>query len=118
MQKKEDWVREYLKFTHKNKFVKKSRFSFITFCLMVMFILSCGTKDSSKQPVGQPATEMGKPDSVVSAANPPSGFHHAFATVNGVKIHYVTGGNGEPLILLHGFGQNWFMWNRLLPELS
>ena len=46
----------------------------------------------------------------------PAGFKHAYATVNGIKIHYVTGGSGEPLLLLHGFGQNWYMWNRLLPE--
>jgi pimeloyl-ACP methyl ester carboxylesterase len=51
-------------------------------------------------------------------ASPPSGFKHQYATVNGVKIHYVIGGKGEPLLLLHGFGQNWYMWNRLLPELS
>ena len=51
-------------------------------------------------------------------ASPPPGFEHKYANVNGVKIHYVTGGKGEPLLLVHGFGQNWFMWNRLMPELS
>src|SRR6201996_4210248 len=51
-----------------------------------------------------------------SPASPPQGFKHAYATVNGIKIHYVVGGSGEPLLLLHGFGQNWYMWNRLLPE--
>lgn len=54
----------------------------------------------------------------VKPASPPAGFTHRYATVNGVKIHYVTGGKGEPLLLVHGFGQNWYMWNRLLPELS
>lgn len=49
-------------------------------------------------------------------AAPAAGFKHAYATVSGIKIHYVTGGSGEPLLLLHGFGQNWYMWNRLLPE--
>lgn len=55
---------------------------------------------------------------VVKPASPPAGFKHQYATVNGVKIHYVIGGKGEPLLLVHGFGQNWYMWNRLMPELS
>lgn len=54
----------------------------------------------------------------VKAANPPANFKHATVNVNNVDIHYVIGGQGEPLVLLHGFGQNWYMWNRLLPELS
>src|SRR5882757_7466382 len=55
---------------------------------------------------------------IPNPASPPNGFKHQYAMVNGVKIHYVTGGKGEPLLLVHGFGQNWYMWNRLLPELS
>lgn len=51
-------------------------------------------------------------------AKPPANFKNAYATVNGIKIHYVIGGTGDPLVLVHGFGQNWYMWNRLLPELS
>lgn len=54
----------------------------------------------------------------VRPADPPAGFKHQYATVNGVKLHYVIGGKGAPLLLVHGFGQNWYMWNRLLPELS
>src|SRR5450432_2785199 len=54
----------------------------------------------------------------IKPASPPPGFEHKYANVNGVKIHYVTGGKGEPLLLVHGFGQNWYMWNRLMPELS
>lgn len=54
----------------------------------------------------------------ITPASPPANFKSATATVNGVKIHYVIGGKGEPLVLIHGFGQNWYMWNRLLPELS
>ncbi len=54
----------------------------------------------------------------VKPADPPAGFKHQYATVNGVKIHYVIGGKGQPLLLVHGFGQNWYMWYRLMPELS
>ncbi len=54
----------------------------------------------------------------IKPAVPPAGFVNKYATVNGIKIHYVMGGKGEPLLLIHGFGQNWFMWNRIMPELS
>jgi pimeloyl-ACP methyl ester carboxylesterase len=60
----------------------------------------------------------GKENRNIKAASPPPGFKHQYAQVNGVKIHYVIGGKGQPLLLVHGFGQNWYMWNRLLPELS
>jgi pimeloyl-ACP methyl ester carboxylesterase len=102
----------------KNPVVGKKYIAFLPLLMMFAVVLSCRNRDSSGKQTEQSATEAKKSDSVVAAANPPSGFKHAFATVNGVKIHYVTGGSGDPLILLHGFGQNWFMWNRLLPELS
>ncbi len=56
--------------------------------------------------------------SQMAPARPPANFKSLTASVNGIKIHYVIGGTGEPLVLLHGFGQNWYMWNRLLPEFS
>jgi len=54
----------------------------------------------------------------IQAAQPPANFKHQSAEVNGVHIHYVIGGTGQPLVLLHGFGENWYSWNRILPELS
>jgi pimeloyl-ACP methyl ester carboxylesterase len=54
----------------------------------------------------------------IKPAAAPAGFKHDYVEVNGVKIHYVIGGKGEPLLLVHGFGQNWYMWNLIIPELS
>ncbi|MGA3305138.1 MAG: alpha/beta hydrolase [Stellaceae bacterium] len=41
-----------------------------------------------------------------------------FGEVNGVKLHYLVAGKGEPVILLHGYAQNSHMWLPLIPELA
>jgi pimeloyl-ACP methyl ester carboxylesterase len=46
------------------------------------------------------------------------GFRHGFETVDGVRMHYVTGGTGSPVILLHGWPQTWFSWWSIMPELA
>ena len=40
------------------------------------------------------------------------------ADVNGVKLHYTTGGHGPALILLHGYAETSRMWNPILPVLG
>ena len=41
-----------------------------------------------------------------------------FSYVNGANIHYEEYGNGEPLILLHGFGRTASDWKPFIPEFS
>lgn len=41
-----------------------------------------------------------------------------FATVNGVRLHYLTAGAGEPVLLLHGYAQTSHMWRPLIAELA
>ena len=41
-----------------------------------------------------------------------------FATVGGVRLHYLEAGKGEPVILLHGYAQNSHMWRPLMIELA
>jgi pimeloyl-ACP methyl ester carboxylesterase len=41
-----------------------------------------------------------------------------FANVNGIKIHYLVAGKGEPIILLHGYAQNSHMWRPAIAELA
>lgn len=45
-------------------------------------------------------------------------FIHNDALVNGHKIHYVTCGQGRPLLLLHGWPQTWYAWRFIMPELA
>ncbi|MGH3501024.1 MAG: alpha/beta fold hydrolase [Nocardioidaceae bacterium] len=46
------------------------------------------------------------------------GFTSATAQANGTTLHYVRGGQGPPLVLLHGFPQDWYEWRQLLPRLA
>ena len=41
-----------------------------------------------------------------------------FAAVNGTRIHYLSAGEGEPVILLHGYAQTSHMWRPLIAALA
>ena len=41
-----------------------------------------------------------------------------FAEVNGVKLHYLVAGTGDPIVLLHGFAETSHMWLPLISKLS
>ncbi|WP_108610596.1 alpha/beta hydrolase [Aminobacter sp. MSH1] len=45
-------------------------------------------------------------------------IRHHTAQVESVRLHYVTAGAGEPLVLLHGWPQTWWEWRRIIPALS
>ncbi len=51
-----------------------------------------------------------------AAAAPRETWVHKFATVNGVKLHYVEQGKGPVILFLHGFPEFWYEWKDLLPE--
>lgn len=38
-------------------------------------------------------------------------FSHYTASVNGIQMHYVIGGQGDPVVLLHGWPQTWYEWH-------
>jgi pimeloyl-ACP methyl ester carboxylesterase len=41
-----------------------------------------------------------------------------FAEVNGVRLHYLIAGQGDPVVLLHGFAETSHMWLPLIAKLS
>jgi pimeloyl-ACP methyl ester carboxylesterase len=45
-------------------------------------------------------------------------FSHHTAQVNGINLHYVMGGSGEPVVLLHGWPQTWYAWRHVMPILA
>jgi pimeloyl-ACP methyl ester carboxylesterase len=45
------------------------------------------------------------------------GVSHSFHEARGVRFHVAEGGQGEPVVLLHGWPQNWWCWHRVIPGL-
>ena len=33
-------------------------------------------------------------------------------------LHYVIAGQGEPVVLLHGWPQTWYEWRKIIPALA
>src|SRR6476660_1534422 len=45
-------------------------------------------------------------------------FFHNTVSVNGIKLHYVIGGHGDPVVLLHGWPETWYGWHKVMPPLA
>lgn len=66
------------------------------------------------------------PPRLVPAASPaapegpeiPAGYESEYATVNGFEMHYLRGGSGSPVVLLHGFPQTSSAWSHQLGPLA
>ena len=43
---------------------------------------------------------------------------HRFSEASGTRIHYVTRGEGKPILFMHGFPQFWFLWRNQLADLG
>ena len=62
------------------------------------------------------------PFSVSGAPNLPAGFTDTFTSryvdAGGLRQHAVIGGEGPPLLLVHGWPESWYAWRLLMPELA
>ena len=62
------------------------------------------------------------PGSVSQAPNLPAGFTDTFTSryvnAGGLRQHVVIGGNGPPLLLVHGWPENWYAWRLVMPALA
>ncbi|MEV0800324.1 alpha/beta hydrolase [Kribbella sp. NPDC050281] len=62
------------------------------------------------------------PGSVSAAPHLPEGFTDTFTSriidAGGLRQHAVIGGNGPPLLLVHGWPENWYAWREVMPALA
>src|SRR6476620_4803450 len=45
-------------------------------------------------------------------------FSHRLVPVNGIQLHYVIGGHGPPIVLLHGWPETWYQFRLVMPALA
>src|SRR5262249_56866740 len=62
------------------------------------------------------------PGSLAEGLPPVPSVHHRLVDVSGaagpVRIHLAEAGAGEPVLLLHGWPQHWFMWRHVVADLG
>ena len=44
-------------------------------------------------------------------------FRHRAINANGINLHYVEGGEGDPILLVPGWPQSWYAWRFVMPAL-
>jgi pimeloyl-ACP methyl ester carboxylesterase len=73
---------------------------------------------SSSAPLSTPEG----PGSLSGAPNLPAGFTDTFTSryidTGELRQHAVIGGDGPPLLLVHGWPENWYAWRMVMPALA
>jgi len=46
------------------------------------------------------------------------GVRHDFVNAGGLLMHVAEAGTGEPIVLLHGWPQHWYLWREVIPLLA
>jgi len=74
----------------------------------------------SSSSIGLPTVEG--PGSVSDAPHLPEGFTDTFTShyveTGEVRLHAVVGGDGSPLLLIHGWPGSWYYWRLIMPALA
>ncbi|MBD2059309.1 alpha/beta hydrolase [Oculatella sp. FACHB-28] len=45
-------------------------------------------------------------------------WQHDYIISNGIRLHYVTQGEGPLMLMLHGFPEFWYSWRKQIPEFA
>src|SRR5438034_7408235 len=55
---------------------------------------------------------------LATTADAQRGIQDRFSSINGLRLHYLIAGKGDPVILMHGYAETSRMWRPLIPELA
>ncbi|MBL1076549.1 alpha/beta hydrolase [Nocardia sp. 2] len=83
----------------------------VTLALALLTALGCSPDSATPAAPAYAAATQGDPRFENT-------FRHEFAEIDGVRMHYVTGGSGSPVVLIHGWPQTWYGWWPIMPALA
>ena len=92
-----------------------------TFAVIGIFIISSLMLNSSNTVIAQLQPQQQQVDALNGTTfhiNNVTFSHRILATVNGIQMHYVIGGQGNPRSALHGFPQTWYEWRQCNASVS
>ena len=49
---------------------------------------------------------------------PEETWQDQYIITNGIKLHFVTQGEGKLMLMLHGFPEFWYSWRHQIPEFA
>jgi pimeloyl-ACP methyl ester carboxylesterase len=81
-------------------------FAFIAALVALLVVSATLTSEAWAKSPGYPQSQ------------PPAGFQSKFAEVNGFRMHYVQGGTGSPVVMIHGFPEEWSEWRQQMIPLA
>ena len=83
--------------------------------------MAASTSNQASPASSGPPTPQG-PGSASGAPNLPAGFTDTFTSryidTGQLRLHAVIGGEGPPLLLVHGWPQTWYAWRMVMPTLA
>jgi pimeloyl-ACP methyl ester carboxylesterase len=97
---------------------KNNRFIALIAALVALLVGSVALSSGAWAGSREHGSAAAQSPSSYPQSQPPAGFQSSFAEVNGFRMHYVRGGKGSPVVLIHGFPEEWSEWRQEMVPLS
>jgi alpha/beta hydrolase fold len=96
-------------------------FYIATFSVLALFVLYLHqqsiAQEQQQPPHNRTASDTMNPTEQSFEIDNATFSHYKVLVNNGIQIHYVMGGQGYPIVLLHGWPETWYEWRHIIPEL-
>jgi hypothetical protein len=80
--------------------------------------LACGFENPSVSPRGQVLEAPEQTSAGIENAMFETTFRHRMQGAPGRRLHFVIGGQGDPVLLVPGWPQSWYAWRKVMPALA